>query len=92
VIRDGTRFGHSETAIWDDIDGVLTLCNTETVEFFRLNEAGTLIWKACGETSPLGRIVEALAAVYSDEPAEKLEQEATVFLLALMDAGLLTSS
>ena len=92
MIRDGAIFGHSESAIWDDVDGVLTLCNTQTVEFFRLNEAGAMIWKACGETSSLYRIVETLAAVYSDEPAEKLEQEATVFLLALMDEGLLTSS
>jgi hypothetical protein len=36
VIRDGALFGHSESAIWDDVDGVLTLCNTQTVGFIDL--------------------------------------------------------
>ena len=53
--------------IWDEVDGVLTLCETISGEFFSLNETGALIWKACAANASFAQIVEQLAMAYPDE-------------------------
>ena len=79
----------SQDVIWDEVDGVVTLCNTETVDFFKLNEVAGFIWKSCCAESSQSDIVTGLGALYPGERLEKLVEETNTFLRVLAEAGLL---
>jgi len=75
--------------IWDEVNGVMTLCHTGTVEFFHLDEVGSLIWRACGVKSTIADILKPLAEVYPEEEGNRLMQEINCFVSSLEEARLL---
>ena len=75
--------------IWDEVDGVLTLCHTESTELFRLNEVGAVIWQACDGLASVGEWVEQLGKLYPEEGAELLAREVDTFCASLHAAGLI---
>ena len=78
-----------DEVISDVVDGVMTLCHTGSVEYFRLNETGALIWSACLERASTDVIVERLAAEYPDTSVDTLRGEVSEFLSSLVEAGLI---
>jgi hypothetical protein len=89
VIHTPEYLQPSQDVIWDEIDGVVTLCNTETIDFFKLNEVAGFIWKACCSKCSRSDIIMGLGALYPGERLEKLVEETNTFLSALAEAGLL---
>jgi hypothetical protein len=82
-------FSHNPEIIFDDVDGVLTLCDTGTSEFFKLNEVGSMIWRVCDEEKKLGEIVDRIREAYPEESPELLWREVDEFVVELAEAGLL---
>lgn len=84
-------FSHNAEIIFDDVDGVLTLCDTRTSEFFMLNEVGSMIWRVCDEEKEVGEIVERIREAYPEESPEALLREVDEFVVELAEAGLLVA-
>lgn len=76
--------------IWDEVDGVVTLCHTGRVEYFHLDETGGVIWRSCAALNSIESVIAEISRTYPDENTEYLSQEVDQFLHALEDAGLLT--
>ena len=47
--------------IWDCVEGTTLLCNTGTVEFFKLNDTGAMIWELC-ERRTVEEVIETVHA------------------------------
>ena len=82
------RFARNPSVLWDEVDGVMTLCHTETVEYYRLDEVGSLIWKIVDERATVDGIAKHLAEIYPDEAIEFLAKEVECFISSLEEAGL----
>lgn len=82
-------FACSPDVIWDDVDGVLTLCETVSGELFTFNETGAIIWKACAANSSFDGILEELTVAYPDEGSDRLTMELNEFIRDLLKSGLL---
>jgi hypothetical protein len=88
MIADGAIVQRSPAVIWDRVDGAVTLCNPETAELFRLNEAGGMIWELCdGRTRE--EILIAVAARYPSVPRERIEGTIHEYLAMLAGEGLI---
>jgi Coenzyme PQQ synthesis protein D (PqqD) len=85
-------YDKSPEVIFDMVDGAMTLCETRRVEFFRLNETGSLIWSACGPNATSAELTERLAEVYVEESWDSLHSAVTDFLNQLASNGLLKRS
>jgi hypothetical protein len=82
-----SKIKRSPDVIWDQIDGVMTLCCTVTGEFFTMNAVGDLIWQVCDECTD-AEIVDRVAEVY-DEDRELLEAEVRRFVVSMAEFGLI---
>jgi hypothetical protein len=76
--------------IWDEVDGVMTLCHTGRVEYFNLNETGGVIWRTCTSLNSVESIMTEVSKIYPDEDPAELRREVDQFLRALEEASLLT--
>ncbi|MBO3751736.1 PqqD family protein [Streptosporangiaceae bacterium NEAU-GS5] len=74
--------------LWDDVDGRVVLCHTETVRYYELNAVGATIWRAC-EGIGMERLVGLLAAAHSEVDRARLADDAHSFVAALMSENLL---
>jgi hypothetical protein len=90
MIENAPHLVCNPDVIWDEVDGVLTLCETSSGEFFSLNDTGALIWKACAAKASFRQIVEQMADAYSDESTERLQMELCEFILVLRESCLLS--
>jgi hypothetical protein len=84
-------FLQNPEVIFDDVDGVLTLCDTGTSEFFKLNHVGSMIWRVCDKEKNLEEIVEWIHGAYPEESPELLLREVDEFVVELAEAGLLVA-
>jgi hypothetical protein len=82
------RFIRDPEVIWDEVDGVLTLCHLETKELFHCNEVGALLWKAFDTRSTIDALVDHLAGIYPEEERDFLAGEVATFLASLEQASL----
>lgn len=82
------KYSHAPGVIWDVVDGVVTLCRIDTVEFFHLNSAGGLIWMACDRAST-DDILASLRSSYPDESELRLKAEVDGFVNSLFGSGFL---
>jgi hypothetical protein len=49
----------NEAVVSDRVDGNMVLCNSDTGEFYRINQIGDEIWRSCD-----GRSIEQVIAVF----------------------------
>jgi Coenzyme PQQ synthesis protein D (PqqD) len=78
-------------AIWDEVDGTMTVCNTSTGELFELNGTGRLIWESCSGSSAEA-IAEALHVKFPDQAPRDLLRDVHEYLQALASSGLVEMS
>ncbi|HEY0379562.1 MAG TPA: PqqD family protein [Pyrinomonadaceae bacterium] len=76
--------------IWDEVDGVMTLCHTGRVEYFHLNDTGGVIWQTCTSADSVEGVAAEVSKIYPEEDPTELRREVDQFLRALEDASLLT--
>lgn len=82
-----SRIQKNPTVIADEVDGKTMLCNTNSVEFFRLNSTGAQIWQVC-DNQTVDEIVNRLSKVYAGEDCDALTNEVQRFVESLTDCGL----
>ena len=68
--------------IWDEVDGVLTICDTASGEMFSLNPTAALIWSA-GTDGDAGEVVDRLAAMHPDQDRAALAADVSAFAATL---------
>jgi hypothetical protein len=79
---------HNPEVIWDRVDGEMTLCDTRSGEFYRLNPTGAFIWEACDASQE--EIVKRLSAAYPDQSRGVLERDVSAMIRSLEAEGLVT--
>jgi hypothetical protein len=82
------RFVRDPGVIWDEVDGVMTLCHLDTNEHFECNEVGALIWKAFDDRATVDEFVDHLAEIYPEEERAFLAEEVASFMTSLEQARL----
>ena len=88
MTEDRRRFARDPEVIWDEVDGVMTLCHLEMNEHFQCNEVGALIWKAFDNRATVEELVEHLAEIYPEEERGFLAEEVASFMASLEQARL----
>jgi hypothetical protein len=88
MTEEPRRFTRDPEVIWDEVDGVMTLCHLETNEHFQCNEVGALIWRAFDNRTTVDDLVDHLAEVYPEEEREFLAEEVASFMASLQQARL----
>ncbi|MCS6305362.1 MAG: PqqD family protein [Nitrospira sp.] len=83
-----TRLKKSSYVMTDEVDGATMLCNTKTVEFFRLNTTAAQVWRLC-EGSDLDNLVKRLHAMYPQENSKALRDTVEKFVESLKLADLI---
>ena len=83
------RIQRKANVIADEVDGSTMLCDTASVEFFRLNSTGALVWEIC-EARTVGDIAKHLTNVYPASDPDMLWTEVERFVKSLTEAGLVT--
>ena len=73
--------------IWDEVDGVMVLCHTDSAEFFELNSTGAVIWSVCdGRTTD--EVVNQLREAYPEKERQRLAADVRSLIRSLEEAGL----
>jgi Coenzyme PQQ synthesis protein D (PqqD) len=79
---------HSPHVIWDVVDGVTVVCDTETGEIFEMNSTAGLIWTLCGDQHGVDGIAEQVRAAYPHEELGKIRRDVAEVLQLLMSHGI----
>lgn len=70
AVAASERLSRRPNVIWDDVDGTMTLCDTDTGAFLELNDPGAVVWRLCE-----GRSVQEIAtALHSKHSGVKLHE------------------
>jgi len=77
----------SDAVFAQEIDDEMVLLNTESEEYFGLDETAAVIWQHVSENESLREVFETMLDMYEVEP-EKLENDIVVFVEKLLEAGL----
>jgi hypothetical protein len=85
------RYARDPAVIWDDVDGVMTLCDVRSGEFYELNATGATIWLACLDAD-IATVLRVLHAEYPTVEAAQLAADVQAHLTALATHHLLTVS
>jgi len=73
--------------IWDEVDGVLVLCHTDSAEFFELNPTGAVVWSVC-EGRTTDEVVNQLREAYPNQEGQRLAVDVRSLIRSLEEAGL----
>lgn len=69
-------------------DGDSVFINLETEQYFGLNEVGTRMWTALGESATVAEAYETLQTAYDVDP-EQLRHDLEILVGTLLEHGLL---
>jgi hypothetical protein len=75
-------------AIWDVVDGTLTVCDTTSGELFELNETGRRIWESC-EGRTLDAIADDIHRTFPGQRRSLLEEDLQRYVRMLEESRLL---
>jgi Coenzyme PQQ synthesis protein D (PqqD) len=82
------KIRRNSQVIWDLVDGVTVLCNTDSVEYFHLNGTGAMVWDFC-EDNTLGDTVKHLHYFFPDGDRDVVAAHVNEFLESLKAANLI---
>ena len=77
----------ADTVFAQEIDNEMVLLDTESEEYFGLDETAAVIWQHLGENESLRDVYASMVETYEVEPAQ-LENDIVTFVQKLVDAGL----
>jgi hypothetical protein len=83
-----SRLRRNTDVIWDVVDGITVLCETNSTRFFHLNATAALVWDAC-EDGTVDAITRRVSAAYPNEDYQRLTADVHACVEALRKAGLL---
>lgn len=84
------RIKRNPCVIWDVVDDVLVLCNTESTEFFHFNTTGALVWELCEEW-PIDEAVKRVHQVYHEQEVDLIATHIHDFIRSLESSGLIVT-
>lgn len=82
-----SKVSAAEGVLVADAADTCALLNSRTEQFYGLDEVGTSMWAALGETPSIRDAAAALAERY-DAPAERIEADLIDFVRTLQEQGL----
>lgn len=77
----------ADSVFSQEVDNEMVLLDTESEEYFGLDETAAVIWQHLAENESLREVHASMLAIY-DVAAEQLEQDILAFVEKLIDAGL----
>lgn len=78
----------ADTVFAQEIDNEMVLLDTESEEYFGLDETAAVIWQHLDENGSLRDTYESMLESYEVEPTQ-LENDIVAFVQKLVDVGLL---
>lgn len=83
------KIKRNPSVIWDVVDEVLVLCNTESNEFFNINKTGAVVWGLC-EERPIDEAVKRVHEVYPEQEIEIIAEHVRDFIRSLEASGVIS--
>jgi hypothetical protein len=77
----------ADSVFSQEVDNEMVLLDTESEEYFGLDETAAVIWQHLAENGSLREVHASMLAIY-DVTAEQLEKDILSFVEKLIDAGL----
>ncbi|SEG96045.1 Coenzyme PQQ synthesis protein D (PqqD) [Nonomuraea solani] len=74
--------------LWDDVDGQLVLCHTETAQYYELNPMGEKLWRAC-DGIDLEAMTRLLAETHPEVDLASLAGDVRSYVATLLEENLL---
>ena len=82
------RLAVSGHILAQEFDGVMTLLNTHSEQYFSLDDVGTRMWEVITQTQTLREAHAQLAGEFDAEP-EQLERDLVAFAAELVESRLM---
>lgn len=77
----------ADSVFSQEVDNEIVLLDTESEEYFGLDETAAVIWQHLADNESLRDVHASMLAIYDVEP-EQLAKDITSFIQKLVDAGL----
>lgn len=65
-----TRLAQSESVLFSEVEGGITLMNMDNAEYYHFDEVGAAIWKRIDGRSSIGEICAALTSEFDVDVSE----------------------
>ena len=79
-----------KNVLWKEKNGIITVLQLSSGNFFELNAVGSFVWKGLAEGKNADAIIHDMALVY-DAPREQITRDVQDFIRKMTAAGLLAA-